>query len=478
MLTLRPYQETLVDDARVALRQYKQIILQAPTGAGKTAITVYMMSRAAEQGKKAMFIVHQNELLSQTSRALWRQKLEHGMIASGKVISQLPVQVASVQTLVNRLPLVIKPDLIIIDEAHRSAASTYQKVLEYFPNAMVIGLTATPQRTDGKGLDDLFNAIVTGPTIKQLMDAGFLSRYEIFAPAIQADLSTVKTTAGDYNKGDLEAALDKPTITGDAVRHYKQLTPGKRCVVMCATIKHAEHVAGRYNDAGVPAVSIDGGMTNAEREKILQQFAAGEILVITNVQLLIEGVDIPAIEVVQWLRPTKSLIVYLQGIGRGLRPADGKDKLIILDHVENWLRHGLPCDEREWSLEGKKKGSRKKQNDEPDVNIQQCKKCFAVFLPGPDKCPHCGAHIEQRKPREIQEQEGELQRIDLAAVRKEARKEQGQAKTLKDLVALGMRRGMAKASQWAAITSAARQGRKPTPADFNEARRIYMELQR
>lgn len=478
MINLRPYQEKMVDDARSALRSNKRILLQGPTGCGKTAITVFMMSRAAEQGKKAMFIVHQNELLSQTSRALWKQKLEHGMIASGRVISQLPVQVASVQTLVNRLPLVIKPDLIIIDEAHRSAASTYQKVLEYYPNAMVIGLTATPQRTDGKGLNDLFNGIVTGPTIKKLMDAGFLCKYEIFAPAIAADFSTVKTTAGDYNKGQLAEALDKPTITGDAVRHYKQLANGKRCVVMCATIKHAEHVAERYNDAGIPAVSIDGGMTNAEREAVLQRFAAGEILVITNVQLLIEGVDVPSIEVIQWLRPTKSLIVFLQGIGRGLRPSPGKEKLIILDHVENWRRHGLPCDDREWSLEGKKKGKRKTKDDEPDVNIQQCNKCFAVFLPGPDKCPHCGAPIEQRKPREIQEQEGELERIDLAAVRKEARKEQGQAKTLRDLVALGMRRGMAKASQWAAITSAARQNRKPTPADFNEARQIFMELQR
>lgn len=478
MLKLRPYQEQLIDDARQALRSKRKILLQAPTGSGKTAITVFMMSRAAEQGKKAMFIVHQNELLSQTSRALWQQKLEHGMIASGKVISQLPVQVASVQTLVNRLPLVIKPDLIIIDEAHRSAASTYQKVLDYYPDAMVIGLTATPERTDGKGLNDLFNGIVTGPTIKQLMDDGFLCRYEIFAPKIEADFSTVKTTAGDYNKGQLAEALDKPTITGDAVRHYQQLTPGKRCVVMCATIKHAEHVAERYNDAGVPAVSIDGGMTNQQREAVINKFAAGEIKVICNVQLLIEGVDIPAIEVVQWLRPTKSLIVFMQGNGRGLRPAPGKEKLIILDHVENWQRHGLPCDDREWSLEGKKKSSRKKQNDEPDVNVQQCKTCFAVFLPGPDKCPYCGASIEQKKPREIQEQDGTLEKINLDMVRKEARKEQGQARTLKDLVELGMRRGMAKASQWACITACARAGRKPTPADFNEARQIFMELQR
>lgn len=449
--------------------------MQAPTGAGKTAITVFMMSRAAESGKKAMFIVHQNELLSQTSKALWRQKLEHGMIASGKTISQMPVQVASVQTLVNRLPLVIKPDLIIIDEAHRSAASTYKKVLDYFPNALVIGLTATPQRTDGKGLNDLFSGIVTGPTIKQLMDAGFLCGYEIFAPKVDVDISSVSKTAGDFNKGELEAVMDKPTITGDAVRHYMALTPNKRCVVMCATVKHAQHVAERYCEAGISAVSIDGCMTNAQREDVLVKFAAGKIKVITNVQLLIEGVDIPAIEVVQWLRPTQSLIVFMQGNGRGLRPADGKEKLIILDHVENWKRHGLPCDDREWSLDGKKKGSRKK-TDEPDINVQQCGKCYAVFLPGKENCPYCGAVIEKKKQRVISEQDGTLEKIDLMTMRKQARKEQGSAKTLKDLVALGVRRGMAKASQWAALTNAARQNRKPTPAEFNEARRIQQEL--
>ena len=476
MLTLRPYQEKMINDARDNLRQWQRILLQAPTGAGKTAITVFMMSRAAEQGKRAMFIVHQNELLTQTSRALWKQKLEHGMIASGKTLSQLPVQVASVQTLVNRLHLVKKPDLIIIDESHRAAADTYKKVLSAWPDAKVIGLTATPQRTDGKGLGDLFSAIVTGPTIRQLIAAGYLCDYEIYAPKIEFDLSGVKTTAGDYNKGQLEQVLDRPTITGDAVKHYKQLASGKRCVVMCATIKHANHVCERYQDAGVPAACIDGGMTNAAREAVLAKFAAGEILVICNVQLLIEGVDIPSIEVVQWLRPTQSLIVFMQGNGRGLRPAPGKEKLLILDHVENWKRHGLPCADREWSLEGKEKRKGKKKHDEPDVDIQQCKKCFAVFKPGPDACPHCGAPIE-RKERKIEEKAGELEKIEIAAIKKEARKEQGRASTLRDLVALGMRRGMAKAPQWAALTFAARQNRKPTTAEFNQARQVYMELQ-
>lgn len=476
MLVLRDYQQAMIQQTRDAMRQHHSVLLQAPTGAGKTAITVFMMSRAAEQGKRAMFIVHQNELLTQTSKALWRQKLEHGTIASGRVISQLPVQVASVQSLVNRMHLLKAPDLIIIDESHRAAASTYKKVLDYWPNARVIGLTATPQRTDGKGLDDLFDCIVKGPSIRWLMEKGYLSDYEIYAPKLVQDLSSIKISMGDFSKSDAEKVIDKPKITGDAVDHYLKIAKGKRCVVMCVTIKHAEHVCEQYIASGVAAAQIDGVMTTADRQKVLADFAAGKILVICNVQLLIEGVDIPSIEVVQWLRPTQSLIVFMQGNGRGLRPSDGKEKLIVLDHVGNVERHGMLCDDREWSLEGRKAGKRKKKDEEPDVNIQQCKHCYAVFRPGPENCPHCGKPIEKKAARQLEEVDGELVKIDMERFRKEQRKEQGSARTLQDLVALGLRRGMAKASQWAAITAAARAGQKPTAADFNEARRIQQEL--
>lgn len=475
MLTLRPYQQDLIDLARASLRKNRRAVLQAPTGAGKTALTVYMMQRAAEQGKRSMFIVHQNELLTQTSRALWRQKLEHGMVASGKPITKMPVNVASVQTLVNRLPLIKSPDLIIIDEAHRAAAASYKKVLEYWPDAMVIGLTATPQRTDGQGLGELFNDIVQGPTIRELISQGYLCDYELFAPSVELDLSGVKTTAGDYNKGQLEQAVDKPTITGDAVKHYKKLAMGKRCVVMCATLKHAAHVCERYNEQGINAAVIEGGMTNQEREKILDDFAAGRILVVCNVQLLIEGVDIPSIEVVQWLRPTQSLIVWMQGNGRGLRPSDGKDKLLILDHVQNWAKHGAPCTEREWSLDGREKGKRKARQAEDDVNVQQCGKCFHVFMKGPSECPKCGNSV-QRMERKIDEKDGELRRVELEQARKMSRKEQGSARTLEELVKLGVKRGMKKPSQWAAITAAVRENRKPTADDFNKAREILSGL--
>lgn len=473
-LILRPYQEAVIDDTRQALRKHKSVLMQGPTGMGKTAITVFMMGRAAAQGKRAYFLVHQNELLSQTSKALWRQQLEHGMIASGKARSTLPAQVASVQTLVRRMDQYKEPDLLIIDEAHRAAAKTYKTIIERWPNARVIGLTATPQRTDGKPLDVMFDTLVLGPTIRELMDAGYLCDYEIYAPPIGIDVSTVKRKMGDFDSKELEAVVDKKSITGSAVGHYKTHASGKRCVVMCVSIKHAEHVAEQYQAAGVSSGVIEGTMTGQQRDKMLADFAAGRLMVICNVQLLVEGVDIPAIEVVQWLRPTQSLVVWMQGNGRGLRPADNKTGLIIFDHVGNCLRHGLPDDDREWSLEGKEKGKKKAAADE--VKIKQCGSCYAVFRPGPQTCPHCGAPVAGQQ-RELEVVEGELQKVDKLAIRKQQKKEQGTARTLEDLVALGMRRGMAKADAWAAITLAARQGRKATTSEYDQARAIRKRLE-
>lgn len=477
MLQLRDYQSDLIERTRQAMRSHRNVLMQAPTGSGKTALTVFMMATAAKRGKRSMFLVHQSELLQQTSEALWKQKLEHGMICPGKAYSKLPVQVASVQTLVRRMEKYPEPDLIVIDECHRAAANTYRKVLEFYPNARVIGLTATPSRTDGKGLDDLFDTIVEGPAVRSLIDAGYLSEYELIAPPIDIDMSDIKTKMGDYDKKELEAAVDKPTITGDAVAQYKRHAMGKRCVVMCVSIKHAEHVCAQYKAAGIEAVQIDGKMTNAERKGVVERFRRGEVKVICNVQLLLEGVDIPAISVVQWLRPTQSLIVWLQGCGRGLRPSPGKDKLMILDHVGNWSRHGIPDAEREWSLAGRPKGRRKKADEEPDLSVTQCLSCFHVFRSGPDACPSCGEPLPKKGRAELEVVEGELEKIDLDQIRRERKREQGQARTLEGLVALGLRRGLKKPAEWAAITFCARSGRKPTAEDFARARAILHALQ-
>lgn len=474
-MQLRPYQEDMIARTRDALRTYRTALLQGPTGCGKTAITVYMMSRAAERGISSMFIVHQNELLRQTSRALWQQKLEHGMIASGKRVSKMSAQVASVQTLVRRLDDYAPPGLIIVDEAHRSAADTYRKVLKAYPGAKVIGLTATPERTDGKGLGDIYQTLIQGPSIVQLIQAGYLCDYEIFAPPSSVDMSGVRTKMGDYDRAEVAERMDKPTITGDAVAHYIRHAMGKRCVVMAVTIAHGNHIADQYNASGVPAAMIEGGMTDSERETTLQRFAAGEILVLVNVQLMIEGVDIPSIQAVQWLRPTASLIIWMQGNGRGLRPAPGKDKLIIFDHVGNVHKHGLPDDDREWTLEGQKPKGKRKTDDEPDVHVQQCQKCYHVFRPGVDKCPSCGAPVPKREKAQIEVIDGALEKVDLEAERTLRRREQGSARLISELVRLGIRRGIKRPAEWAAFTFAGRAGRKPTPQEYDEARRAYKE---
>lgn len=479
MISLRDYQEEGVHKLRNSIMRVRKALLVSATGSGKTRIAIRIMQGAQQQGKSVWFIVHRRELCKQTSRELWKAKLEHGMIMSGK--AQTPacsIQIATVLTAAKRVETWKKPDIIIIDEAHRSVSNSYTKILEACPDAYVIGLTATPARTDGRGLGEIYNEIVETKPMRWLIEHGYLSDYKLIAPPISAiDLAGLKTVAGDYDQKELQNRMDKPTITGDAIAAYKQHVMGKRCMVFCSGIKHSEHVCEQYNAAGIQAEHIDGTMGDTEREGALERFREGVTLVLCTVQLAIEGLDIPAVEAVQMLRPTKSMIVYLQIIGRGLRPEDGKEFCWILDHCENWKqpRFGLPDDDREWSLDSKKKGKRKKSDEEADIKIQACPECFHVFPKGPDHCPACGKKmpVYDRTPKE---KAGDLIEIDKAMIRRERNIAQGQARTLDDLVALGIRRGMKKAPAWAAITLAARESRKPKPKDFTDAKEIYKRI--
>lgn len=475
MIKLRDYQSDMIQRVRDSIMKHRRVILQSATGSGKTVMACHMMQEAAAKGKRVFFLVHQNELLQQTSRSLWRYQIEHGLIVSGKGRSNCAVQVASVMTLKNRLADYEAPDLIIIDESHRAFAASYKAIVDAYPNAAVVGLTASPQRTDSKGLGELFYDIVNGPSIRYLIDMGALCDYELFGVPQMADLSSVRTRAGDYAKDDLEREVNKPKISGDAVQHYKRLASGKKCVVLCVSIKHAEDVAQAYRDAGISASAIHGKSKN--RLSILADFESGKTLVLTSVNLLIEGYDHSEIAVVQQLRPTQSIVVYLQAIGRGLRPDPSKKHLIILDHVGNYQRHSLPCDERTWSLEGKKKGSR--GNDEPTLSVQTCEQCYFTFKSGVTECPHCGDPVEF-KARVIEQVDGELQRIEIAAKAEQERvakkREQGKARTLDELVRLGVDRDIKNPSAWAANLFAARQGRRAAANDYTNASRILRGL--
>ena len=484
-ITLYPDQQEFVINLRQAIREGNQSVLGvASTGMGKTIVSAYIARSAWERGKTVWFVCHLKNLLWQTSKAFWSLGIEHGQIASGKRNSKMPVQVATVGTLARRLDKLDPPDLLIVDEAHLAMAATWKKVIEWAKDAgaTVLGNSATPERLDGKGLGYLFDTMVEARPMDWLIDNKRLSEYVIYTSRIATDLDGVKKQAGDYAQGQLAEAMDKPMLIGDAAAHWKKHANGKRTIAYCVTIKHSKHTAAHLNASGIPAVHVDGESTQDELKEAINGFADGKYKVLCNVQLMTTGFDLSAqvgrevpIEACILLRPTQSVSLYLQMVGRALRmkpfPA------VILDHAGNVMRHGLPDDHREWSLEGKTKGKRKQEKDPDELTVQQCQHCYAVFRKGPDVCPSCLEPLPGGGRPELEQVDGELEMVDLEAVRRERKREQGQARTLQDLVALGLRRGMKKPAEWAAIITAERHGRKPSGADFKAAREVMRELQ-
>lgn len=436
--TLFPDQVELLDKARDRFRAGdRSVLLLAPTGFGKTVVGAEMVSNSVERGKVVWFLNHRRELIRGTSRTFYEQNIPHGIIAAGHPETpSAAVQVCSVATVLRRLGKVAPPSFIITDEAHHVASASWSKIVDYYPSAHVLGLTATPWRLDGTGLGHWFQSLVEGPPLSWLIANGRLSPYRLFAPS-QPDLAAVKTVAGDFEKSTLAKAMDRPAITGDAVAHYKNLAAGRRAVVFCVSIEHSKNVAAQFREAGVPAAHIDGTMDD-ERDAAFQAFEQGCIHVLCNVDLISEGVDVPGIECVILLRPTKSLTHYLQSIGRGLRLSAGKSECIILDHAGNSLTHGLPDDEREWSLEDREK---RKKAAPSEVPVKQCSECFFVFRPAP-KCPSCG-HVPPVVAREIEVVEGELAEVrrEQEQVKRQRRLEESDCHTLDDWRALAMQRG-------------------------------------
>lgn len=383
MLTLRPYQTTMIGQVRDAyIAGARSVLLQGATGMGKTVIFAHIAQAAAARGSSVMILVHRRELLMQGSRALRDLGLPHGLIMPGLPRTAAQVRIASVQTLLRRLDHVHAPDLIVVDEAHHAVAGSWLRVLNHWPEARVLGVTATPARLDGRGLGTVFQKLILGPQMHDLVAGGYLAPCDVYAPPVVADLDGMHTRMGDFDKSEVRVRMDRPAITGDCVDHYTRLIPGKLGIVFCASVDHARHVAEAFSAAGYPSESVDGSMGERERDSVLSRFAAGEIRVLTSCELVAEGFDLPECEVAVLLRPTQSLTVYLQQVGRVMRPADGKGLATILDHVGNVSRHGLPDAKREWSLDSK----RKKPKPPP---MRRCPMCFAVFSPVA-VCPSCG----------------------------------------------------------------------------------------
>lgn len=417
---LRDYQRQAVAEIRVAYRDHRGVLFVLSTGGGKTVTFAYIAHSAAAKGKRILVLAHRKELIEQASATFGAFGIEHGVIMTGRTGNRLPVQIGMVATVRNRLDRIAAPDLIIVDEAHHTTANTYRTIIDAFPSARLLGVTATPQRTDGSGLGDIFGAMVEGPSMADLTDRGSLSRFRLFIPAQQIQVAGVKIKGGEFDRKEAAAAADRSVITGDAVEHYRRLCNGKQAVAFCCSVEHAEHVAEAFRGAGIVSSRIDGSMKPAERSDILAAYEARQIQVLTSADLISEGFDVPAIEAAILLRPTQSVIVYLQQVGRALRPAPGKAHAIILDHAGNCQRHGFPDDPREWSLEGREKGSRVVVGGFP---VTTCMDCFAAYRPSLDRCPHCGG-LKEVRGRTIEYRDGELVEITAAMER------EGELKTL------------------------------------------------
>ena len=441
-MQLRSYQLKAIASTRIAVMQAGRVVLVMPTGSGKTVVFSEICRLANDKGNKVLILVHRRELVTQASNKLTKAGVKHGIIAAGFDPSNQPVQVASVQTLIRRLKSgSFTPDLIIIDECHHAVAGSWDKIIGHFSDAKIIGVTATPSRLDGRGLGSHFSTLVSGPSVEQLTKLGFLSPHRVFAPPVIADLKNVKTRAGDYANDQLSAAMDRPTVTGDAVSTYRLRADGLPAIAFCCSIAHATSVCESFNAAGYRAKLVTGNMPMEERDEAISGLADGRTQVLCSVDVVSEGTDVPAVSAAILLRPTQSEALYLQQVGRILRPQPGKIA-IVLDHVGSTVKHGFVDDVRDWSLGAKPKA---KKNNEPAPSVRQCPMCFAAFKPQP-ACPCCGFEFPVKPKRQLTQREGELREMRRQDAlerieRKEQRKEIGRARTLEELLAIAKKKG-------------------------------------
>lgn len=394
--SLRPYQLRSIDQLRIAIAQgHRRLILQAPTGSGKTIIAADIVKRAKTKGNRVLFLAHRRELIRQASGKLSGAEISSGIIMSGEAsdISN-PVQVASVQTLWARAFRKMRMDLpdaqvLVIDECHLSAARTYQRIIESYPKAVILGLTATPIRSDGKGLGDTYTHMVKTASIRELTEQGFLVPVRYFAPSVP-DLQGVKVTAGDYNKGQLEKAMDKIQLVGDVVENWCRIAENRPTVVFASGVRHSIHLRDRFLSVGIPAAHIDASTPKEERDEILQRLDAGELQVVTNCQILQEGWDQPRVSCCVLARPTKSPGLYLQMAGRILRPHPGKANALLIDHAGAIYNHGRIDEWEDWSLEKGAVRSLPKVNPKAKSGPKEitCAECSFLYH-GMERCPNC-----------------------------------------------------------------------------------------
>jgi superfamily II DNA or RNA helicase len=387
---------------------YKRPLLTAPTRWGKGFVCAWQIRRAVAKGNRVLFLVNRRNIVHDQSRRLDALGLDHGIIMGGHKRRKpwLKVHIASIDTLYRR-EIVPKADLLYIDEAHFAISPTWEHVLARYPEAAVIGMTATPERLDGRGLGHIFDCMVHGPTVAEATEAKRLVPARVYAPSTP-DLSSVHVRAGDFQKDELAAIMDKPKLVGDITEHWLKHGRGRPTIGFAVSVKNSKDMMEAFRAAGVRTTHVDASTPDEGRDDAWDGLASGKYEVVWNVGLASYGWDCGAVACLIDAQPTMSLTRHLQMHGRVLTPFAGKEDALILDHAGNTLRHGFVDDDRDWSLADKPKTKRKK--DDPAPSVCTCGECWAAFRSSRRECPYCG-WVRPLNEREVAHEDGELQEV-------------------------------------------------------------------
>jgi superfamily II DNA or RNA helicase len=417
---LRPYQQDVIAEFHKRVEEgVRCIILVAPTGSGKTLIASEIVKRAVAEFKRVLFVAHRDELLTQARDKLKDFGVVAGIIKAGRDNDARPqalVQIAGIQTLHARAVRAKSMELpsakvVFFDEAHHVLARTYQALVDAYPNAIIVGLTATPCRGDGRGLGNVFEAMIECPQIGKLIELKYLVPLRIFAPP-PPDLRGVEVAStGDYVVNQLSDRMNTDALVGDFVEHWLKHAQCRRTIAFAVDIKHSVHIVNELIKSGIKAEHVDGGTPQADREAIIARLASGATQVVCNVGIFTEGFDLPDIGCIGLVRPTRSLGLFRQMIGRGLRPAEGKTDVVILDHAGGVHRHGRPDDEIVWTLDVDKRAINKthearKASSSSQDPFCECQACGHIRMRGM-ACDNCGWEPKPRG-RDVDVIDGDL----------------------------------------------------------------------
>lgn len=416
-MELRPYQTEAVRNLRRSIATgHRSPLFVLPTGGGKTAVAVTMIENATRKGKSVLFLAPRRELIYQTDARL--EGIEHGIIMAGERPSIIPqVQVACIPTLHARavqrenirLP---RADLVLVDEAHIGIGGRAQDMIDHYreEGSVVVGLTATPARTDGRGLGAIYDDMVMGPSVAELTRDGFLVPARYFSGP-EPDLKGVKIQAGDYQQKQLGERVDQPKLVGDVVSNWARIAGDRQTFVYAVNIAHSMHLCEQFRSVGIRAEHLDGNTDLDERKAIQQRLRDGTTQVLVNCQVLTYGVDFPPVSCIVLAAPTKSITKYFQQVGRGLRPHPGKDDCIVICHSSAVDDLGFVDDEMPWSLDGDTKVQDRKAAKAKEPKSIECPECHTVFRAARN-CPNCGHAMGERYAKAIAVEDADLQELD------------------------------------------------------------------